>query len=555
MLLPLGRTLLGLALALVVIGVVMAQPGAVLAGVVLVAMVHLEIRRLRAGLHPGTPPWMVVARTELLGKQHAGVAGERAHRVGHDVPVALRVQVPASAEGVRLDIDKWWTSPGLELRGQGVASVTLHSPETALHALVSPKTAAVHRILGVEGRMTDAAGLMITHIFLPAPCELAVLPRSLPIDLRAVAETRRMSPRSGVGGRPDKVPGTGDELRELREHMPGDPFKHIAWKASAQKGRLMSRSFERERTRAMYVVLETGATMRDGVPGRGPLDQAADLVHSLVQACARTHDPFGMSLVDGRVLDSRPVLEGLAALAATDRALLDIRRAVAEDLSPMDEGALFATVGRYLTAVERAPLPQTNGLPFGMAGTVVLTPFLRQRVVMAALSRLPERERLPLLRGPEPSQRSDLSILRRFCRAADLPLPYRGQLPASQRVIGLVAGVRAALVARKGPFALLVVSDFRGLSGQLAPLFQVFARARQAGHRVMAVAVRELDEGEALDLVAEAEDVDAARGLLRADHAARQQLLDELEDGCRRVGATFQGDPNPKELAALWRYG
>ena len=555
MLLPFTRTLLGLGLLLVAAGVALAQPGAVLGGTLIVALVHLEIRRLRAGLQPGRPPWQVMARAEVLGARNVGAEVERSHRVGREVPVALRVRVPPGAEGVRLDIDQWWTSPGLELRGKGVATVTLHSPQTTLHVLVAPKTAAVHRILGVEGRMIDAAGLMVTHIFLPTPCELAVLPRSLPIDLRAVAETRRMSPRSGVGGRPDKVPGTGDELRELREHMPGDPFKHIAWKASAQRGRLMSRSFERERTRAMYVVLETGATMRDGVPGRGPLDQAADLVHSLVQACARTHDPFGMALVDGRVLDARPVLEGLAALAATDRALLDIRRAVADDLSPMDEGALFATVGRYLTAVERAPLPHTDGLPFGMAGTVTLTPYLRQRVVMAALSRLPERERLPLLRGPEPSQRSDLSILWRFCRAADLALPYRGQLPGSQRVTGLVAGIRAALTARKGPFALLVVSDFRGLSGQLAPLFKVFAQARQAGHRVMAVAVRELDEGEALDLVADADDVDAARGLLRADHAARQLLLDELEEGCRKVGAAFQGDPNPKELAALWRYG
>ncbi|MSQ85048.1 MAG: DUF58 domain-containing protein [Myxococcales bacterium] len=555
MLLPFGRMVLGVGMALVAAGLALAVPGAALAGCVVIGALHLEIRRLRRGLHPGRAPWQIAAQCEVVGKRVTGEAGtERSHRVGREVPMLLRVEVPQSTEGARFDIDKVWTSPGLTLGGDGTATLMLRGPTCGLHVVVCPQTAAVHRIIGVQGRLTDPNGLLQANVFLPTPCELAVLPRSLPIDLRSVAETRRMSPRSGQGQRPDKVPGSGDDLRELREHAAGDPFKHIAWKASASRGRLMTRSFERERTRSMYVVLETGATMRDGVAGKGPLDQAADLVHSLAEACARTHDPFGLSLVDGRVLDSRPVLEGLAALGATDRALLDIRRAVADDLAPMDEVALFSVVARYLVAVERAPLPLLFGqdVPNYVA---VAGPHLRQRVVMAALSRLPPRERMPLLRGPEPSQRSDLSILRRFCRASDLPLPYRGQLPASQRIVGLVAGVRAALIARKGPFALIVVSDFRGLAGQLAPLMTSFAQARQAGHRVMAVAVREIDDGEVLDMVADAEDVDAARGLLRADHAARQQLLDELEEGCRKVGAVFQGDPNPKELAALWRYG
>ena len=40
--------------------------------------------------------------------------------------------------------------------------------------------------------------------------------------------------------RPGFVPPR--EIRELREHMPGDPFKKIAWKASARRGRLLVRA-------------------------------------------------------------------------------------------------------------------------------------------------------------------------------------------------------------------------------------------------------------------------------------------------------------------------
>ncbi len=551
MLQPHGRALLWTALSLVAAGVATGESGAALAGTLMAGLLHLQMRRLRGELRPKRPPLGLHARLEVRGNAAWLGAGQRSHRIGQEVPLVLRLSVPESAAGAQLDVDSWSCGAGLDFDGGGMASIMLRAPLTELHLRVLPRTAAVHKVVGLRGRLTDALGLVTAEIFLPSPCELAALPRSLPMDLKAVAETRRHSPRSGMGQRPDKVPGTGDDLRELREHHPGDPFKHIAWKASAARGRLMSRTFEREQTRAVYVVLETGATMRDGVPGRGPLDQAVDLVHSLAEACARTHDPFGLALVDGRVIEARPILEGLAAVESTDRALLDLRRPVAEDLAPMGEDALISAVARYLSAVNRVDLPDLQRAAAGWHGS----DHARQRVVMAALAHLPERERLPLLRGPEPSQRSDLAILRRFCRASDIALGYRAALPPAQRIAGLEAGVRAALAARRGPFAVLVVSDYRGLGAHAQPLMRSFEAARRAGHRILAVAVREKEDGDALDLVHDAEELDAARGLLRADQAARDSLMADLEEQCRRVGASFLGDPEPREILSLWRYG
>lgn len=559
MLEPRGHLLLVTALGLVAGGLAASMAGPVLAGVVLLGALLTELLRLRAGLKPGARPCGVTARLVVdrgdLDPADIGAA-VRAHRPGKAVPLRLHMAAPAAFAGLRFDTVEWWTSPGIEMQDGGQRSLLLGPAGAEAIVQAIPHNAAVHRVLGIEGRLLDALGLVSAPVFVPCPCEMAVLPRSLPLDLRRVAETRRNAPRSGGGSRPDRVPGHGDDLRELREHRPGDPFKHIAWKASAARGRLTSRSFEREQTRALYVVLDTGATMRDGRPGSGPLDQAMDLAHSLAEAAARSHDPFGLALVDGRVVDHRPVLEGLASLRDTDRALLDVRRAVAEDLAPMDEDELLATVARYLVAIERVPLPGLTGSAVAKAGQGEAGRIrLQQRVVMAALARLPERERVPLMRGPEPSARPELAILRRFCRAMDLPLPYRSAPPAQRRVEGLAAGVQAAMAARKGPFAVMVVSDFRKLAGACAPLWLAFARARSAGHKVMAVAVREVDDRDVLDLAQHVDDIDTARGLVRADTAARQQLLDELQDGATRAGAAFLADPQPQELVALWRHG
>ena len=404
-------------------------------------------------------------------------------------------------------------------------------------------TAAVHRLHGVRVSAVDALGLVRAQLFLPCPYEVAVLPRSLPLDLRRLPETRRNARRAVGGNRPDRAPGQGDELRELREHVAGDPFKHIAWKASARRGRLMSRVFEHERARSLYAVLDTGATMRHGQPGRTSLDAGLDLAHSLAEASSRQNLPYGMSLVDGEVVARQSVREGLAAVQACDRALLDVRRAVAAHLSPVDDDHLLEVVASYLRAVEGVDLPAAT-TPEGYVR-------LRQRTVMAALARLPERERLPALRGPEPSPRADLSILRRYCRAADLSLPYREALPADARVQGLVSGLAVAMAARKGPFVIVLLSDFLGLRGACDPLWQAVGRARARGHRVLLISLTQ-PPVDVLDLVDGADDVDTARGLAKADQSARAQLLDELRQGARRAGATLIADPHPRQVVLAW---
>jgi hypothetical protein len=309
----------------------------------------------------------------------------------------------------------------------------------------------------------------------------------------------------------------------------------------------MSRVFEHERARALFTVLDVGATMREGRLRQAPLDQGLDLVHSLAELAARQNLPFGLSLVDGEEVDRRPVLEGLPAVRACDAALLDVRRAVAERLAPLTEDALLDLVAGYLRAIDQVDLP----LPAGGEAWVAY----RQRTVMAALARLPERERSPLLRGPEPSLRADLAILRRFCRAADLALPYREALSGPERAEGLAAGVMAARHARKGPFVIVVASDFRGLRGHLEPFWRAAAAARSAGHRVVAVSLREHDEDTLLEFAVRPAEGETARALWRADRAARDALHDELRQSARRVGAGLVTDPEPHRLAALWAAG
>ena len=118
--------------------------------------------------------------------------------------------------------------------------------------------------LEVRGTPLGGEGLYEVPLLFANPLGLEVLPPSVAAFLA--------SPRGGRSrhaselGRPANVAGEGDEMRELRAHVPGDPFKRIAWKASARRGRLLVREMEREERDVVWLVLDASVELWAGAP-------------------------------------------------------------------------------------------------------------------------------------------------------------------------------------------------------------------------------------------------------------------------------------------------
>ena len=51
--------------------------------------------------------------------------------------------------------------------------------------------------------------------------------------------------------------GRGREFEKLRDYLPGDGFDEIHWKATAKRGRPVTKVFQVERTQEIYVVLDS----------------------------------------------------------------------------------------------------------------------------------------------------------------------------------------------------------------------------------------------------------------------------------------------------------
>ena len=54
---------------------------------------------------------------------------------------------------------------------------------------------------------------------------------------------------AGTGHGPAAVRGGENEFQRLRPYVPGDPYRHIDWKATARRREYVTREFGQDRTR------------------------------------------------------------------------------------------------------------------------------------------------------------------------------------------------------------------------------------------------------------------------------------------------------------------
>ncbi len=115
---------------------------------------------------------------------------------------------------------------------------------------------------------------------------------------RRAVDARGASPRAG---RPAPLAGEGEHLKELREHVAGDPFKRIAWKASARRGQLLVREMEREERDVAWLVIDASVELWAGAYGTAPLDVAIDELGGVAARHIAKGDRVGVVVFASRV--------------------------------------------------------------------------------------------------------------------------------------------------------------------------------------------------------------------------------------------------------------
>jgi uncharacterized protein (DUF58 family) len=95
--------------------------------------------------------------------------------------------------------------------------------------------------------------------------------------------------------------GRGTELERLREYVPDDDFRRIAWKPTARRGRPIVVEHEVERTQNLMLVLDVGRLMAAPVGGMQKLDYAANASLMLAYVATELGDRVGLLSFADRV--------------------------------------------------------------------------------------------------------------------------------------------------------------------------------------------------------------------------------------------------------------
>jgi uncharacterized protein (DUF58 family) len=155
------------------------------------------------------------------------------------------------------------------------------------------------RFEGLRLQLADPHGLFYGTLFVRDGVEYRVLP-PLADSAGHSPSVKRHNLLPPPGMHRLRRAGTGSELLDLRDYLPGDPPKTIAWKASARRDRLITKEFESEVPLRCTLFVDASNSVRLGAPGTTALAQLVEIASSVVQAATAERDLVGLCLFDER---------------------------------------------------------------------------------------------------------------------------------------------------------------------------------------------------------------------------------------------------------------
>lgn len=228
-------------------------------------------------------------------------------------------------------------------------------------------------------------GLGMRRGSLALPWDVRVYP-VLTAARRRAAMAQAMR-RRDPGTRPLRRLGEGRLFESLRDFVPGDDPRHVDWKATARRRKLITRQFEAERRQQVLLVLDAGRLMTADVAGVSRLEMVVQAALEMAYAAAQHDDNVGIMVFADDVKHFVTPQRGRRGL----KQVLDVLSDVTPTLVEPDYPGAF----RYLAARNRK-----------RALTIVFTDVidrLASEALVANLASLRPRH-LPLavtLRNPE----------------------------------------------------------------------------------------------------------------------------------------------------------
>ncbi len=395
---------------------------------------------------------IAVARIRTAGFEMLWRDPERARRIARGEQLSLRAELRnRDTRAARYVGLRAVTSPHLTVSAEPAEGEVPAGGRLEITLCVTAPRVGRHGIHGLSLEVQGSPGLFEVPLTFANPFGVEVLPGPHAQNLRSARGGR--SRQVSDSGQPGRLAGEGSELKELREFSPGDPFKRIAWKASARRGKLMVREYEQDERDVVLLILDASVELWSGAAGSAPLDLAIDEVAAVANRHLRRGDRVGLAICGARVLSFLPAASGPVQLAAIHAALAHGAATVDADRSDLDEADVALRVLEHMR-------------PLDPEGTASVRPVELDRIARRAadaLSRAPFAPEEPLAATPRER------LFRRYLAAFGMGSPPRQEPEQASTDRSIISVLKRALSERTGagrPTSVLIWSTASDLSGR-----------------------------------------------------------------------------------------
>jgi uncharacterized protein (DUF58 family) len=178
-----------------------------------------------------------------------------------------------------------------------------------------------HRFGPISVRWRSYLGLWERQVRLDVASAVRIYPDFAQLrhyGLRARADENRMPVRTR------RRPGGENEFERLRPYVPGDPYRHIDWRATARRGDFVTREFGQEVNQNLIFLIDAGRMMSARNGALTSFDHALNAALMMGQIALRHGDRVGILVFDRKVRAWIPPKGGSRAGSRLIRGTYDV---------------------------------------------------------------------------------------------------------------------------------------------------------------------------------------------------------------------------------------
>jgi uncharacterized protein (DUF58 family) len=179
-------------------------------------------------------------------------------------------------------------------------------------------------VLRIEG----AFGLVQRSLRFEPPDSVLVTPSLAGVrHLRLLAVQHRLR---DAGIRSIRRRGEGSSFASLREYAVGDDPRHVDWKATARRQKLMTREYTIEQGQTMMIAVDAGRMMTQLASGVPRFEYALSAATLLASVAVQAGDQVGLLLFDNELRAFVPPARGDKAMRSIRQALIPAHATLTE---------------------------------------------------------------------------------------------------------------------------------------------------------------------------------------------------------------------------------